>query len=117
LELEHLATICRNVLDDNEFLNPSIGTRRSLSSFNACLSLTARVFTDDRVAQTGTWLNDEAGKVAKELFLNKALFSDVTFEVEGDASLPLLIQYSNHARVLICEWWVQASTSARTRPS
>jgi hypothetical protein len=54
-KLEHLATICRNVLDDNDFLNPSIGT----------------------------WLNDEAGHVAKELFVNRPLFSDVAFEVEG----------------------------------
>lgn len=53
--LEHLATICRNVMDDSEFLNPSIGT----------------------------WLNDEAGAVAKQLFLNRPLFSDVAFEVEG----------------------------------
>jgi Rho family protein len=52
---EHLATICRNVMDDSEFLNPSIGT----------------------------WLNDEAGAVAKQLFLNRPLFSDVAFEVEG----------------------------------
>lgn len=31
----------------------------------------------------GTWLNDQAGEVAKELFLNKPLFSDVAFLVEG----------------------------------
>ena len=41
--------------NDEEFLNPSIGT----------------------------WLNDSNGQVAKALFLNNSLFSDFTFKVKG----------------------------------
>ena len=31
----------------------------------------------------GTWLNDRNSAIAKELFLNKPLMSDVAFNVEG----------------------------------
>lgn len=54
-ECEHLATICDNVMNSQDELNPSIGT----------------------------WLNDEMGLTAKALFLNKKLLSDITFQVEG----------------------------------
>ena len=47
--------ICENAQSDQEFLNPSIGT----------------------------WLNDRNSSVAKDLFLNKPLLSDVKFSVEG----------------------------------
>ena len=42
--------------DDQEFLNPSIGT----------------------------YLNDETGKEMKLLFLNQLEFADIVFEVEGE---------------------------------
>lgn len=32
---------------------------------------------------SGTFLNDKSGEIAKQLFFNNPLFSDVTFEVEG----------------------------------
>ena len=55
LNLPELQLICENAKKGDEFLNPSIGT----------------------------WLNDRNGSVAKKLFLNKSLFSDVTLSVEG----------------------------------
>ena len=54
-QLSHLETICVNIKNDEEFLNPSIGT----------------------------FLNDETGQKMKDLFLNKPLLADVTFTVEG----------------------------------
>jgi len=54
-ECEELNTICENVISDSTDLNPSIGT----------------------------WLNDLTGEKAKILFLNKELFADVVFDVEG----------------------------------
>ena len=56
LNLPELQLICENAKKGDEFLNPSIGT----------------------------WLNDRNGSVAKKLFLNRELFSDVTFSVEGE---------------------------------
>ncbi len=53
--LPELQLICENAKKDDEFLNPSIGT----------------------------WLNDRNSSVAKQLFLDKALLSDVRFRVEG----------------------------------
>jgi len=53
-----LSTICTNVMEDNAFLNPSIGT----------------------------YLNDQNGEKAKEIFLNKRVLSDIQFEV-GSAIL------------------------------
>eukprot|EP01126_Amoeba_proteus_P054190 TRINITY_DN6652_c0_g1_i11.p1 TRINITY_DN6652_c0_g1~~TRINITY_DN6652_c0_g1_i11.p1 ORF type:complete len:632 (-),score=135.07 TRINITY_DN6652_c0_g1_i11:348-2243(-) len=55
-EVPHLSTYCSNVQDGLEELNPSIGT----------------------------WLNDQTGEKAIELFFNKPLFSDVTFNVTQD---------------------------------
>ena len=55
LNLPELQMICENAKKGDEFLNPSIGT----------------------------WLNDRNSSVAKRLFLNKSLFSDITFSVEG----------------------------------
>jgi Rho family protein len=52
-ENEHLLTACNNILEDNEWLNPSIGT----------------------------WLNDETGAILARLFLNKPEFSDLEFLV------------------------------------
>jgi Rho family protein len=57
LNLPELKLICENGKNGDEFLNPSIGT----------------------------WLNDRNGTVAKKLFLNNSLFSDVTFSVEGES--------------------------------
>ena len=57
LNLPELQLICENAQKGDEFLNPSIGT----------------------------WLNDRNGSVAKKLFLNNSLFSDVTFSVEGES--------------------------------
>ena len=54
--LPELQLICENAKKGDEFLNPSIGT----------------------------WLNDRNSGVAKELFLNRSLFSDVRFKVEGE---------------------------------
>ena len=56
LNLPELQMICENAQKDQEFLNPSIGT----------------------------WLNDRNSLVAKGLFLNKPLLSDVKFCVEGE---------------------------------
>ena len=56
LNLPELQMICKNAQKDGEFLNPSIGT----------------------------WLNDRNSSVAKELFFNKPLMSDVKFRVEGE---------------------------------
>jgi len=53
--LPELQLLCENAKKGDEFLNPSIGT----------------------------WLNDRNSSVAKKLFLNSPLFSDVTFCVEG----------------------------------
>ena len=55
LNLPEMVTVVENVKKEEEFLNPSIGT----------------------------WLNDRSSSVAKKLFLNQELFSDVTFNVEG----------------------------------
>tara|TARA_R110002050_G_scaffold53365_3_gene121419 strand:+ start:36 stop:1868 length:1833 start_codon:yes stop_codon:yes gene_type:complete len=52
-QCEELGTICANVLEDNEFLNPSIGT----------------------------YLNDLWGEKAREMFENKSLLADIIFEV------------------------------------
>jgi len=46
---------CQHILAGDEFLNPSIGT----------------------------FLNDQVAEKAKELFLDKSLFSDISFRVEG----------------------------------
>lgn len=56
LNLPELLMICQNAQQDQDFLNPSIGT----------------------------WLNDRNSAIAKELFLNKPLMSDVKFLVEGE---------------------------------
>ena len=53
--LPHLQDIVKNLQNEEEFLNPSIGT----------------------------YLNDETGKRAKWLFLNRETLSDVRFKVEG----------------------------------
>lgn len=53
--LSWLVKICVNILKEEDFLNPSIGT----------------------------YLNDETGKTMKELFMDKQHLSDVAFCVEG----------------------------------
>lgn len=55
LNLPELQIICENASKEEEFLNPSIGT----------------------------WLNDRNSSVAKELFFNKSLMSDIQFLMEG----------------------------------
>lgn len=57
LNLPELQMICENARKDEEFLNPSIGT----------------------------WLNDRNSVIAKDLFFNKSLLSDVQFLVEGQS--------------------------------
>jgi len=51
----YLETVCMNVLNNEEFLNPSIGT----------------------------FLNDEMGHFMKEHFLNSPTYADIIFKVEG----------------------------------
>ena len=55
-KLPQLETICNNITQENEFLNPSIGT----------------------------FLNDETGKKLKEMFLNQDKLCDIVFDVEGN---------------------------------
>ena len=55
LNLPELETICENAQQENEYLNPSIGT----------------------------WLNDRNSATSKQIFFNKPLFSDIQFLVEG----------------------------------
>lgn len=55
LNLPELIMVCNNVKNDEEFLNPSIGT----------------------------WLNDRNSEVMRKLFLNNTLYSDITFVVNG----------------------------------
>jgi len=55
IDCQDLVTYCNNILSGNEFLNPSITT----------------------------WLNDKFGEKALELFFNKPLLSDVSFQVEN----------------------------------
>ena len=51
----YLETVCVNVRNDEEFLNPSIGT----------------------------FLNDEMGHFMKQHFLNSSTYADIVFKVEG----------------------------------
>ncbi|KJE97108.1 rho GTPase [Capsaspora owczarzaki ATCC 30864] len=51
-DLGELSTICQNVLEDDQELNPSIGT----------------------------WLNDQTGQVMNQLFLNNKLLADAQFQ-------------------------------------
>ncbi|KAK3106574.1 hypothetical protein FSP39_022813 [Pinctada imbricata] len=55
-DMPQLVTICTNYVTGQDFLNPSIGT----------------------------YLNDEAGKRMKEMYLNDKDSADVVFEVEGN---------------------------------
>ena len=55
-KLPYLQTICQNILTEQEFLNPSIGT----------------------------FLNDETGTKIKELFFNHSDGADVVFNVSGN---------------------------------
>ena len=55
MNLPELAQMVQNAKKEEEYLNPSIGT----------------------------WLNDRNGLVAKRLFLNSSLFSDITFKLDG----------------------------------
>ncbi|XP_059174204.1 rho-related protein racA-like [Physella acuta] len=54
-KLPYLTTICDNIVKEEEFLNPSIGT----------------------------YLSDETGAKMKELFFNQEAYADVVFRVEG----------------------------------
>ena len=74
LNLPELQMICENARKGDEFLNPSIGT----------------------------WLNDRNGSVAKKLFLNSSLFSDVSFLVEGE-------RIAAHKLVLCCRCEVMSA--------
>ncbi|KAL5010407.1 hypothetical protein ScPMuIL_012712 [Solemya velum] len=55
-KLPYLETICKNIISEQGFLNPSIGT----------------------------YLNDETGKRMKQLFLNNSETADVIFNVDGE---------------------------------
>jgi len=52
---EYLETVCVNVCNNEEFLNPSIGT----------------------------FLNDEMGHFMRQHFLNTPTYADIIFKVEG----------------------------------
>jgi len=52
---KYLETVCLNVCNDKEFLNPSIGT----------------------------FLKDEMGHLMKQHFLNSSTYADIIFRVEG----------------------------------
>ena len=54
-KLPQLQTICLNLQNEEEFLNPSIGT----------------------------FLNDETGATMKTMFFNQPEYSDVVFSVQG----------------------------------
>jgi hypothetical protein len=54
-KLPELEQICVNIKNEEEFLNPSIGT----------------------------YLNDQTGKRMKQLFFNSPKLADITFRVEG----------------------------------
>ena len=54
-KVPQLQTICENIKREEEFLNPSIGT----------------------------YFNDEVGVRMKKMFLNKSMFADIIFKVEG----------------------------------
>ena len=55
MNLPELGQMVQNTKKEEEYLNSSIGT----------------------------WLNDRNGLVAKRLFLNNSLFSDITFKLDG----------------------------------
>jgi len=60
-ECKELVTICRNILEGNEFLNPSIGT----------------------------WLNDKAGGVLHDSFVGRDTFADVRLRLDdGPRPIP-----------------------------
>jgi hypothetical protein len=67
---EELKQICNNIINDEDYYNPSIGILINQSI----------KFSD--IFQ-GTWMNDQTGGMFKELFLNKSKFSDVSFKVDG----------------------------------
>lgn len=56
LNLPELEMICHNTKNEEDYLNPSIGT----------------------------WLNDHNSSISKQLFFNKPLLSDIQFVVEGE---------------------------------
>jgi len=58
LKLGSLVDICKNIQENNDFLNPSIGT----------------------------YLNDEAGIRAIDYFFNKPLFSDISFRLPNNST-------------------------------
>ena len=72
LNLPELEMICENAKKEDEFLNPSIGT----------------------------WLNDRNSSIAKQLFFNKPLMSDVQFCVEGQLVHAHKLVLSTHCEVL-----------------
>ena len=65
-KLQQLQTICSNVLTEQEFLNPSIGT----------------------------YLNDLTGANMKQLFLNQPDIADIKFQVDGKFSRSLQQSWS-----------------------
>lgn len=72
-KLSYLQTICQNILTEQEFLNPSIGT----------------------------YLNDETGATMKELFFNQSDGADVVFNVAGKSALiSYVVIYKNRLTLL-----------------
>ena len=61
-KLSHLQTICTNILTEQDFLNPSIGT----------------------------YLNDLTGANMKKIFFNQPDIADVKFNVDGKHAIMLL---------------------------
>jgi len=71
-QCDELTQICQNILDDNEYLNPSFGT----------------------------YLNDTTGAMSKKLFFNNKLLSDISFKIEGTIVLAHKVVLSARCRVL-----------------
>lgn len=77
-ECPSLADVARNILEGNADLNPSIGTRENRREAMLTSLFVAMTNAEDWVV--GTWLNDENGKKAKELFFKQSNLTDVAFK-------------------------------------
>ncbi|KAL8568759.1 hypothetical protein ACOMHN_054546 [Nucella lapillus] len=71
-KMPQLQTICSNIQNEEEFLNPSIGT----------------------------FLNDETGAAMKALFFNQPEYADVVFDVQGSSVYAHRAVLSTHSDVM-----------------